>query len=76
MDSPSLIEDDGSQERTGVVKAPILDVISTRGAGNPWGERRGTARWRLLPGASSFSFYYKRHGFLLSIIYHTSRILN
>ena len=31
MDSPSLIEDDGSQERTGVVKAPTLDVISTRG---------------------------------------------
>ena len=35
MDSPSLIEDDGSQERTGVIKAPTLDVISTKGAGNP-----------------------------------------
>ena len=35
MDSPSLIEDEGSQERTGVIKAPTLDVISTRGSGNP-----------------------------------------
>ena len=31
MDSPSLIEDDGSQERTGVVKAPTLNAFSTRG---------------------------------------------
>ena len=33
-DSPSLIEHDGSRERTGVVKAPTLDVISIRGACN------------------------------------------
>ena len=31
MDSPSLIEDDGSQERTGVVKAPTPNAFSTGG---------------------------------------------
>ena len=35
MDSPSMIEDDGSQERTGVVKAPTLNTFSTGGHGNP-----------------------------------------
>ena len=29
MDSPLLIEDDGSQERTGVVKAPTFNAFST-----------------------------------------------
>ena len=28
MDSPSLIEDDGSQERTGFVKAPTLNACT------------------------------------------------
>ena len=27
IDSPSMIEDDGSQERTGVVKAPTLNAF-------------------------------------------------
>ena len=31
MDSPSLIEDDGSQERTGVVKSPTFNAFNTRG---------------------------------------------
>ena len=34
MDSLPLIEDDCSQERTGVIKAPTLNACST-GAGNP-----------------------------------------
>ena len=31
MDSPSSIEDDSSQERTGVVKAPTLNAFNTGG---------------------------------------------
>ena len=31
MDAQSLIEDDGSQERKGVVKAPTLNAFSTGG---------------------------------------------
>ena len=54
MDSPSLIEDDGSQERTGVVQAPTLNAFNNEGLatreGYLWGMRGG--------GASSISFYY------------------
>ena len=84
MDSASMIEDDGWQERTGVVKAPTLNVLgicSTGGLATREGSvgelrggdpslpgtssisfykycKRGTARKRPLPGASSSSFYY------------------
>ena len=51
MDSPSFIEDDGSQERAGVVKAPILNAFNTRGLATrdgSVGERRGGAFARRL----------------------------
>ena len=57
MDSPSLIEDDGSQERTGVVKAPTFNAFST------WGltTREGSVRELRGGGpcqASAISFFY------------------
>ena len=48
MDSPSLIENDGSQDWRGVVKAPIKELVTREG--NVWELRGG--------GALSISFYY------------------
>ena len=40
MDSPSLIKDDGLQERTGVVKAFKLNAFRTGGLATPEGSVR------------------------------------
>ena len=40
MDSPSLIKDDGLQERTGVVKASKLNAFRTGGLATPEGSVR------------------------------------
>ena len=49
MDSTLLIEDDGSQERTGVIQAPTLNVFSTEGLATSErsvGELRGVGAWQ------------------------------
>ena len=49
MDSPSLIEDDGSQEQTGVVQAPTLNAFSTEGLATrerSVGVLRGGGAWQ------------------------------
>ena len=64
MDSPSLIEDDGSQKRTGVVKAPTFNTFSIGGLTTREGsvrELRGGGPCQAPP--LSLSFIAKRHGF-------------
>ena len=64
MDSPSLIEDDGSQERTGVVKAPTFNAFSTGGLTTREGsvrELQGGGPCQAPP--LSLSIIAKRHGF-------------
>ena len=49
MDTPSLIEDDGSQERTGVVKAPTFNAFSTGGLTTREGSVRERKRLKFGP---------------------------